>query len=337
MQMAKRAIYTVSVNGRDITSTLAPILTAATVSLRAGAEGDAAVLTLDDTDGRIDMPATGAKLQVALGWGGQASRVVFEGTVDEVISTGSRSGGRTLSISAKGFDAGGAAKVKRRRHWDDTTVGAILSDAVKAAGIGTARVDPQLSGITLKYWAMDDESLLHMGKRLAARIGGDFQVQGDVAQMSRRGARYAPSVAARHGSNLHGWNLAPILGREIYAKVSAPYFDRQTGKWDKVEVDTGLGGSAVLTISPPANDRADAERQARARAEACKRAMGGGHVQIEGTTDAVPDGACTVSGARPGIDNTYRIVAVRHTLSRSGGWITQLDLGHPDQTGEATA
>lgn len=330
--MSKRASYAVIVGGRDITTTLSPILTALTVSLRASDEGDSASIALDDTEGLIDMPKMDVAIQVALGWSGTGPRIVFEGTVDEVVSTGSRSGGRTLSISAKGFNGNGKVKERQRRHWDNQTVETVLKDAASTAGVKSVRVDPALAAIRLAYWAMDGESLLHMGKRLARRIGGDFQIQGSVAQMARRGASYAPTITAARGENLHAWNLSPTLGRAIYGKIAAPFFDQRAGRWDKVEVETGLVGDAVLTVSPPANDRADARRQAEAKAEACKRALGGGQVTIEGTIDAIPDGSCTVVGARPGIDRGYRILGVMHMLSRSGGWVTQLELGHPDQT-----
>ena len=147
--------------------------------------------------------------------------------------------------------------------------------------------------------------------------------------MARRGAAYAPSVTAQRGVNLHGWGLAPVLSREVYGKVVAPYFDRESGKWDQVEVETGLESDAVLKLTPPADDKADAERQASARAETSKRNAGGGSVTIEGSTDAIPDGTCIVSGARAGIDGPYRITSVSHTVSASGGWVTDLELGHP--------
>ena len=335
--MAKRALYSIVVGGQDATSTIAPLLTALTVSLRAGDEGDAAVITLDDTAGQIEMPETGAAIQVALGWSGEGQQVVFDGTVDEVISVGSREGGTTLSVTAKGFSSDRASKDKARRHWDDATVENILKDAASAAGVGTVRVDPNLSGITLKYWAMDDESFLHMGRRLAAKIGGDFQVQGEIAQMARRGAAYSPTVTVAKGETLHDWSLAPILGRKIYGKVIAPYFDRSAGAWKQVEVETGLNSSAVLKITPPANDEEDAQRQATAQAETCKRAAGGGEIGFEGTTAAVPDGMCRLTGARPGIDGNYRVLSVEHTLSRGSGWVTRARLGHPEVTSSETA
>lgn len=328
--MSKKALFQVVVAGRDISSTISPILISLGVSLRDGDQGDMAFLSLDDTGGQIAMPAIGAPIVVAMGWAATGMRVVFEGTVDEVRSVGGRSEGRTLTISAKGFDASGKAKEPQRRHWDDATVATILKEAAAPAGITSVSVDPQLAPVKLKYWAMTDESFLHMGQRLARRIGGDFQVQGARAVMARRGARYAASITAVMGGNLHGWDIAPVLGRKIYGKVRADFFDRAAGRWDKIEVETGLGGDAVLVLAPPASDREDAQRQAEAKAEASKREAGGGSVTIEGTADAAPGCTCTVLGARPGIDRGYRVLAVNHSLNRSGGFVSVLELGHPD-------
>lgn len=328
--MARRSVYVVTVNGRDITSTLAPILHSASVSLRSGAQGDTASIILDDTRGQIDMPSIGATISIAVGWADTGARIVFDGTVDETRSAASRASGRLLTVTAKGFDSAGAAKDRVRKHWDDSTVRTILGDAAGLAGIGSVQVDPQLAGVTLTYWAMSDESFLHMGQRLAERIGGNFRIQRDVAIMARRGAAYSPEVEARFGVNLHGWDIAPILGRALYGKVVAPFHDRSAGRWDQVEVETGLQSDAVLTISPPADDRADAQRQAEAQAEASKRGAGGGALTIEGAPDATPDGRCRVIGARVGIDGTYRIASVSHTVSRGAGFVTEIELAHPD-------
>lgn len=332
--MAKSATYSVKINGSDITSTLAPILLSATVSLRAGAEGDTATIALDDTGGQIEMPEVGVKIAIAFGWRGEAMQEVFSGTVDEVISSGSRNG-LTLSIAAKGFASEGRSKEKQRRHWDDASVETILKDAGALAQVSKVSVDPQLAKITLKYWAMSDESFLHMGRRLAARIGGDFQVQDQTAIMARRGAKYSATITAAYGQNLHSWDISPILSRNVYATIVAPYYDRKAGKWEQVSVKTGLAGNAEFKISPPASDKQDANRQAKAKAEDCKRASGGGQITIEGNTAAVPDATCVVRGARVGIDRAYTIVAVNHTISRSSGFTSQVSLGNPDAPAES--
>lgn len=328
--MSRQSVYRVQINGTDITSKVAPILVSASVSLRAGAEGDTASLILDDTGGQIVMPQIGATILIAMGWRDAGLRTVFEGTVDETRSGGGRAVGRLLTITAKGFDSAGPAKERQRKHWDNATVETILQDAAGLAGVGSVQVDPQLAGVVLKYWAMSDESFLHMGQRMAERIGGNFRVQRDIAVMARRGAAYSPQIIARHGQNLHGWDIAPVLGRKLYGKIVAPFFDRDAGAWDKVEVETGLASDAVLTISPPADDRDDAQRQAEAQAEASKRTGGGGSVTIEGNADAVPDARCIVAGARAGIDGSYRIAGVTHTLSRGGGFVSQVEIAHPD-------
>ena len=188
--MSKTSIYQVSIDSTDVTSRVKPLLISLDVQLQAGGQGDTAALTFDDTGGQIVMPRKGAKISVALGWLGGPLQIVFDGTVDEVRSSGSRGGGRTLAVSAKGFDAEGKVKDAQRRHWDDATVQKILQDAAQSAGLAGVKVDPQLAGETIPYWAMVDESFLHMGQRLAQRIGGHFRVQGDTAVMARRGARH---------------------------------------------------------------------------------------------------------------------------------------------------
>ncbi len=327
--MSKRAVVKVSVGGADIMSSLAPLLISLSVSLKSGATGDSASMTLDDRYGQIAFPEPGVRIRVSLGWAGEGIRQVFDGTVDEVKSSGSRSGGRILSISAKGFDAAGKPKDGQRRHWDDATVKTILTDAGKDAGVTSISVDPELAAITISYWAMLDESFLHMGQRLAQQIGGHFRIQGDAAVMARRGATYSPVVTAAVGANLHSWDIAPVLSRSRYGKVRATWYDKAMAIWKQVEVSTGIKADAIHVIKPACADEADARRQAKAAAETSKRDSGGGTLTIEGNTSAVPDGLCRVSGARAGVDGTYRVSAVTHNFTSSGGFTTALEIDTP--------
>lgn len=326
--MRKEAIFDVTINGASIAGKLAPILTSITVNDQAGTHGDTAQIQLDDTRGLIAIPETGAKIKVSLGWAGAGVREVFSGTVDEVRSSGSRGGGLSLSLSAKGFDATGKAKEGQDRHFDDKSVKDIINAAASGSGI-TVEVDQQIASIVIPYIEMRGESLIHFGQRLARMVGASFRVTGDKGVMARRAGDYTPTVTAARGVNLHSWDISPVIGRAIYGKVRAKYFDRKTGRTEEVEVSTGLKSDAVFVRREISDDREAAETAAKADAAVSKERSGGGSVTIEGAPDAIPDGLCVIVGARAGIDGSYRIKGVSHTLTRGGGYVTTLELAHP--------
>ena len=327
--MSKRAVFMVTVAGTNITAPLLPVLISLTVSDKVGTHADTATLEIDDTDGRIVLPQLSAPVIVALGWEGGGVRVVFTGTVDEVRSSGSRGGGRTLSISAKGVDTTGKAKEPQQRHFDHKTVEDILKEAGSSASITEVEVDPALARITRTYFEMRDESFIHMGERLAREIGGNFRIQGTTATMSRRGALYPASVAAVAGRNLHAWDISPALGRAQYGKVRARWYDPAEAAWMETEESTSLGAETRHDHRYGRASEGEAGEQAVADRATSERDAGEGSVTIEGDTGAIPDGLCIVSGARPGIDGAYRIETVTHRYSRGGGFITELELRQP--------
>jgi uncharacterized protein len=75
-----------------------------------------------------------------------------------------------------------------------------------------------------------------------------------------------------------------------------------------------------------------AEHSAKSTAKDNKKGEGGGSVVVDGTGAAQPGGSCMVSGARPGVDGTYRIESVKHALDKTSGWVTTLGLKNPSGT-----
>jgi phage protein D len=331
--MSKRAVFMVTVAGTNITTTLMPVLISLTVSDKVGTHSDTASLEIDDTDGRIVLPQIGAPVIVALGWEGEGVRVVFAGTVDEVRSSGSRGSGRTLAISAKGMDTTKKPKEGQQRHFDGKTVKDILSEAGKSAGVTTVEVDPSLASVTRKYFEMRDESFIHMGERLAREIGGNFRIQGTKAIMSKRGGSYTAAVIAAWGRNLHGWDISPSLGRAQYSQIRSRWYDPKTAQWQETEEDTALTVDARHDHRYAKPDEDEAMQQTASDRATSERDSGEGSVTIEGDTSAIPDGLCTVTGARPGIDGSYRIESVTHSYSRGGGFVTELSLKQPGSGG----
>lgn len=327
--MSKRALFNVTVAGTNITTALMPVLLGLQVSDKVGTHTDSAELEIDDTNGQIILPRIGAPATIALGWDGEGMRVVFEGTVDEVKSSGNRSSGRRLRISAKGMDTTGKAKEGQQRHWDDATVETILTDAARFAGITQIEIDPSLRGIARTYFEMRDESIVAMGERLAREIGGNFRVVGSRLILSKRNGDYQAAVRAAWGDNLHSWEISPKLGRPQFGTVRSRWYDMASAAWQIAERATGLDVDAIFPARFSRPDEAESGQQNDSDAATTARDAGEGSVVIEGNTSAIPDGLCVVSGTRPGVDGAYRIEAVTHNLTRQGGFVTTLELKQP--------
>lgn len=322
-----KAIFGVVVGGTDISGLLNPILISLSVSDRAGQASDSASLVIDDTGGRVVMPPPGSPVVIALGFEGSGVGTVFEGVVDEVRASGSRGSGRTISISAKGVDTRGKGKEGQRQHFDDTTIGDAMKKAGQTAGF-SVEVASELASIARPYIALDDESFIAFGERIAREVGGTFKVIGKRAVLAKRNGGMS-AVTAAWGVNLHDYDIAPILGRPVEKEALSRWYDPKKAEWQEEKSDTGTEGGK--TTKPARFTQADKDRakeQSGSDAAESDRKSGEGSVTIEGNTGAQPEGLCIVIGCRPGVDGTYRIEGVNHEYSR-GGFTTRLELAQP--------
>lgn len=336
--MPKRAIYSVTIDGQDVTAGLTPFLLSLRVSDKAGTVSDTADLSLDDTDGQIILPRVGAVVEITLGWADEGAARVFKGTVDDVRSRGSAGGGREVSVSAKGVDTTGKGKAKQqqKKNFDNKKLKEVLEEAGKDADIVDVKVHPDYVEVTFDYEAIDDESYIQFGQRIARQIGATFKIQGDQAVVvpknkgENANGEPLPTVTAEWGWNLHQWDIAPILGRSRYKKTRGRFYDREEAKWKEVEVDVEVEDAEVeLTTRMPESSEDHAKRRADNEAKDSDRDGGEGSVTIEGNIEAQPEGKCQVVGARPGIDGLYLIETVDHEYSPGSGFITKLSLKQP--------
>jgi phage protein D len=332
--MPDRAIFAVSIDGSDVTGNLADLVERIHVHSAAGEAADRATIDLDDSGGAIRLPRVGAQVTIALGWEPAGAVVVFDGTVDDLRSTGGRGGGRRLAVSAKSFDSLGKAKEHKERHWDDATLQTVMSDAGSDAGVSVA-VHPSLASITRPWWGMAHESFLAFGQRLARELDATFKLRGTQAVMVPRGQGVGaggsalPDVAARVGDNVLSWSIAPTHGRPRHAKYHERWYDRAAAKWQR----EAEAGDATVTAESTGRHAHPDQDTARRRATSAKtrgdRDKGGGTVAIDGDPAAQPEANCMLSGARPGIDGAYRIDVVEHDYSRGEGFRTTLGVKQP--------
>lgn len=330
----RRAIFTVSIDGADVTGRMEPLVQEIVVRDSAGSTSDTAEVTLDDRNGQIVLPRSGAKISIALGWSDGSPLVTFEGVTDDPLSTGSRGGGMLLQISAKSADMEGDLKVRQEKHKDDAT----LEDAAKhfaPSGVSVV-VAGDLAQVRRDYWAMGRENFMSWGARTAREIGATFKVMGGRAVFVPRNAGLSASgkalqtIKATRPGNIVTWSLSPGLARPDREKFEVTYYDPKAAKWKTQRGEaSGIGAPKAGTFRFAEADQDAAKGRADSMEKETDRDRGGGSVLLDGEPAALAEADCIVSGVRDGIDGTYRIESAEHRIQRGQGYQTTLELKQP--------
>lgn len=338
-----RAVFWVSVNGQEITSTLEPILISITITDSDGGKNDALELELDDAAGDIALPPTNVPIEAGIMYETEDGSplgppVQFSGKVDKPSSTFARGGGLRMQITAKSADVKGKPKEMKEQHYDKGKLSAAAKKFGQSAGL-QVRVAP---GIDLErdYWAMQGENFPEWGARIAQELGATFKVRNGEAIFAERsagqslGGQALPSVTAEWGVNIISGTMSPQDDRQTWQKFQVRWYDPKKAKWvyENAEARERPGSVGHLNRFPHA-DKDSAKKRGESNATEADRDRGGGTITIDGEPNAQAEALCQVVGVRPGVDGTYRIATARHQLSRQNGYTTELELKQP--TGDA--
>lgn len=336
--MANTAAFMINVGGVNVTNRFNQYLEQLVVSDKAGTSSDTASITLDDSDGQIAMPSIGDSINILLGWEDGGVSMVFDGTVDSVRSAGTHGGGMTMMITAKGFDPKGKAKEPLEFHKDDASLEDFMNEAAGKAGL-SFQAHGNLSSIKRPYWAATTESFISLGQRIAREVGGQFKIAGNKAIMYDRNSGQSvsgmsmASVSAIRGQNLLQWDISPAYARPRFSQARARYYDPKKAKWLQKMIEIpqqGPDSEAIHTHRQTRADEDEAGGSAKDNQKSSESERGDGSVTIIGNPAAKPEGTCIVVGARPGIDGSYKIDGVEHSLSRGQGYQTKLELKRPE-------
>ncbi len=177
-------------------------------------EADRVTLTLDDTDGQLQLPPRGARLRVMIGWRGES--LVNKGTyvVDEVAWEGPPD---KLIITASSADFREEFNVRREVSWHDVTVKQVVSAIAHRYGLKT-QISEILMDIEIDHADQTEESDIAFLTRMAEMLvaiatvkngsmlfilqGGGTGVDGrarrSFAMTRRSGACHRVGIASRY-------------------------------------------------------------------------------------------------------------------------------------------
>lgn len=330
--------YRVEVDGRDITPVLRagrpgnaarPRLISLGLTDKRGSEADQLDLVIDDSDGGVDLPPTGATIRVSLGW--KSGPDVTPGLIDMgtyiVDDVGHSGPPDQITVRARAADFTGAMRVRRERSWRGTTLGAIVADVAKAHGL-QPRCAAALASIAVTAKAQSRESDLAFLRRLGRDHDAVATIKdgrlilkpiGDRATVS--GAALPAVTIRRRDRDRHDYQ---VQKQEAAAGVSADWHDRKAAKKRTVTVGKGDG---ARKLSRTYASEADARAAATAEAGRASRQPRTLSLSLAlGRPDLKPETPIAVSGFKPAIDAQRWVLSeVTHSLG-DRGFVTGLKL-----------
>lgn len=244
-----RAAFSLVVDDNDISKDIASRLSSLTLTDNRGFEADQLDIVLDDSDGKLDLPARGAIIKLQLGWAGQGLIDKGSYTVDELEHTGTPD---TLTIRARSADLRGGLTTQRERAWHTTTVGEIVK-TIAAENELEVLISAQLENQVVDHLDQTNESAVNLLTRLAAMFDAVATVKNNKLLFIHAGGgitasgKPLPSVQiSRQDGDKHHFSLAD---RNAYTLIKATFND--LGKAVKGEVFYGKAEDLADKLKKP--------------------------------------------------------------------------------------
>jgi len=292
------------------------------ISEKRGEEADQLDLVIDDTDGTVALPPTGAKIHVWLGW--KQGSDVTPGLVDKgwfIVDEVAHGGPPDLiTIRARSADFTSDLKTRREKSWHGTTLGTIVSDVAQHHGL-TPRCAASLAGIAIKSKTQNRESDLAFLRRLGRERGAVAKIARGVLIFSPISAGSTPTGKpipkvniARRDGDAHQYSRQK---RDDVPGVKATWHDRKTGKRQHYVAGKADGAKVLSRVYGNEVDALAAANAANGRAG--REPVSLTLTLALGRPDIHPETTASLTGYKAAIDTVIWLVAeVTHTIGDRG-------------------
>ena len=315
--------WRIRADGRDITAAVRGRLLSLRIEDSVGVESDALEVVLDDRDRAIELPPTGAKLDVELGWVEQGLAPMGQFVADAVELGGPP---RALTVRAEAADLLGGLKARRTQDWDYVTLGDLAGAIAGANGL-RAEVDPTIQGLILPHIDQVDESDLSVLRRLVGQLDVVARPAGGALVVIPRHAiaQGQSSVATVRETDATEYRL--VAGdRDDYGAVKAQW--KFTTSATPMSVKVG-GGEPVFSLPGIYPDEGAARNAATAKLRALERGTTTAHITLAvGLPAASAELPLTLAEFGAPFDGRWVIIGTEHALS-DAGYVTKVNLERP--------
>lgn len=313
-----RPNYRIIADARDITATICDRLIFLSIVDEAGFKSDTMTLALDNRNGKVVIPSTGAEIEVWMGYTETGLVPMGLYVVDEIAVEGPSD---ILTITANAADMRAGFKELKERSWDAVSLGDIVKTIAADHGY-TAKVAAELAPFHLEH-VDQTESDLHFLTRLAKEHAAVAKVAGGVLLFVPEGnaqsasGKSLPPVRLTRG-DLERWSMRS-RDRKRYNSVRSFWQDMESG--EKRSVVVGEGSPQLVMMAPRPTAEA-ARNAAMAMRETVSRGESTLDFTCAGHPDLMAETPLTMESVAEGIDGNWVITRATHKISGNGYSVT---------------
>jgi phage protein D len=305
-----------------------------------GLNADSLQITVDDINGSVNVPPTGAALLPRGGYKGGAVRDYGVFIVDQITLSGFP---QQISISAQALAAkqnGKRKEPKDYRKEEYPTFGDVFAEIASQGGWSLS-IAGSIASIPNEYVAKGEEEYIEFASRLGRRLDAAVAVKSGRLVVVERGSGMAvsgaamPTIFIAKGVNLISYQVS-MQDAPKHSSVEATWYDRRKNKRMVEMVPGGSEGPPYLMRSP-FQSASEAKLAATAQANELKRAEATANFTIKGDPAASGGSFVQASGIRAGVDGRWFARTVTHNYSASQDFQCTVECELPTAGGATAA
>ena len=324
--MIETPVCIITANNKPLNALISSRIISVTVTDNRANEADELSIVLDDSDGALELPKRGVKLNCKMGYLGENIHDKGDFVVDETEWSGTPD-----LITVKASSANFKSKIKeaKSKSYHRKKFGEIASEVAKNHEL-TLVMTNDLKAINLAHVDQTNESDLNLLQRLAKQNGAEMAVKKNRLLIFKAG-----SAKTASGKNLPAITLTRNDGDQFryseqdresdHTGVSASYQD--TGKAKREKAVSGEKGKVKHLKGTFAN-KEEAERASKAKMAEIKRQMAKFSITTAyGIPEISTESPVKLNGFKAEVDKLKWIVEkATHNYTKNGGLTSQFEL-----------
>ena len=334
--MLKTPICILTADNKPLNEQINSRIISVTVTDNRADKADELSISIDDSDGLLELPKRGVRLNCKMGFIGEELHDKGDFIVDETEWSGTPD---VITVKASSANFKSKIKEEKSKSYHRMSFGQIAADIAQRHKLRLNMVD-DLKKIDLKHIDQTNESDLNLLARLAKQNGAEMSVKKDQLLIFKAGSAKTASgkdlakiIITRHDGDQFRYSEQD---RESdYTGVAASYHDqgkatrkRVTSGQAEVRDDNDDSSTKTKALKGTFASQEEAQRAADAKMAEIKRGQAQFNIALAYGNPAISsESPISIQGFKKEIDAMPWIVAkATHQYDKSSGLTTQLEL-----------